>query len=490
MKDKYEKRLLKALQKWGIPKLKEKQREILEELITNKKDVIGLLPTGYGKSMTYLLPPLITKKTIIIISPLISLMEDQKEKLVQRNIPVATIHSNNSNKDKEKYKAIDGQINIIYMSPEFLINGEGMELAESLYNTKLLKYFAIDEAHCISAWGHDFRSNYLQICEFREKFPDIPILAVTATATNRVVDDIRTYLKLNNPKIVRANFDRPNLFLDFKQCGAIDPLLVLPYIEKYIKLDTNDRMIIYINNKKECTMLEAKLNSMNFPKLNNPKRICLAYHAGMSKKERKQVHDKFISGEIKIIISTVAFGMGIDQIVRCVLVFGFPSSIEEYYQQIGRAGRDGKEAETVLFYQPKGYHIAKNSLKRYKNEQVVKAKDMNISCVAYLLMSIKTCRRKYILEYFGQPAKFFGCNNCDKCKRTNKDITKKMYKYLIKNKELNKVFKKEDDIKRLREINVINKNNKPNQELINWKRLITVNKITMENMKDKYRIYI
>lgn len=213
MKPKYLKRLNKYLSKyWKIDNLKDKQLEIIEAII-NKQDVVGLLPTGYGKSLTYLLPPLITKKTIFIISPLISLMEDQKEKLENMNIPVSTLHSNNPNKTTEIHDILDGNIKIVYMSPEYLINNDGLALAETLVDEKMLGFLAIDEAHCISKWGHDFRHIYQLIYKFRNKFPKIPILAVTATATHNVVNEIIDILKLNEPLIVKANFDRPNLYI-------------------------------------------------------------------------------------------------------------------------------------------------------------------------------------------------------------------------------------------------------------------------------------
>lgn len=486
MKEKYQKRLKKLLKDWNINSLKDKQEEIIEELITNKNDVIGLLPTGYGKSLTYLIPPIITRKIIFIISPLIALMEDQRDKLIKKDIPVSALHSNNPFKHKEQYDIIDGYINIVYMSPEYLINGEGLELAKTLYEKKMLKYLAIDEAHCISTWGHDFRSEYLRISMFRELFPKLPILAVTATATHRVVDDIRTFLNLSNPKIVRCNFDRPNLFLDIKQQTKRQVELVLPYIEKYINDDNDDRLIIYTNSRKDAEQLNNDLNNIK-------KKMSLVYHAGLSKNFRYMIQNQFNDGEIKVIVCTTAFGMGIDQTVRCVIVFGFPSSIEEYYQQIGRAGRDNQPAETVLFLYEKNYFIAKSQLDRYSNENVKQAKRQNLHSM-YNLYQTKSCRRKTILSYFGQVPKFFNCHNCDNCINRYKNITKKMFKYLIKNKDFNKLF--DDKIKNellkneLISFNKINKSFEPSQELINWKRLIIINKITMDTMKEKYKIFI
>ena len=490
MKKKYHKRLKKVLEeKWGFSELKDKQMEIIEAIVSDKRDVVGLLPTGYGKSMTFLIPPLITRKVCIIISPLISLMEDQKEKLIEREIPVAALHGNNPNKDKEIFQIIDNEIHIVYMSPEFLIKGDGMELATTLNNDKMLGLFAIDESHCTSVWGHDFRNDYLQLGLFRDNFPDIPILAVTATATFQVVQDIINYVKLTKPLLVRANFDRPNLFLRFEKADDNDVELVVPYIEKYIiskqeDESCEDRLIIYMNSRKDTVDMNEQIN-------NKWKKMSLAYHAGLSKKMRNIIQGKFSSGEVKIIVSTIAFGMGIDQTVRCVAIFGAPSSIEEYYQQIGRAGRDNNNAETILFFQYKGIKIAESGLAKYKNLKVRQAKAQAYRNMSRLFFT-KTCRRKFILEYFGQVPKFFNCHYCDNCINLKKDITKKLYRYLIENKDFFDTFKTKE-IEKLKSLNLLSiygDQVKVYQDLINWKKIILANKIDETNMKDKYRIYV
>ena len=485
MKKKYHKRLRKVLEsKWGFSELKPKQMEIIEAIVENKRDVVGLLPTGYGKSMTFLIPPLITRKVCIIISPLISLMEDQKEKLIEREIPVAALHGNNPKKDKEIFSIIDNEIHIVYMSPEFLIKGDGMELATTLNNEKMLGLFAIDEAHCTSVWGHDFRNDYLQLGKFRNKFPDVPVLAVTATATFQVVQDIIEYTKLKEPLLVRADFDRPNLFLRFEKSDNIDVNVLDPIVEKYIKDDCEDRVIIYTNSRKDAVDLNEEIN-------NKWKKLSLAYHAGMSKKMRNIIQSKFSSGEVKVIVSTIAFGMGIDQTVRCVVIFGAPSSIEEYYQQIGRAGRDNNEADTVLFFQYKGVKIAEAGLAKYQNPKVRQAKALAYRNMTRLFFT-KTCRRKFILEYFGQVPKFFNCHYCDNCVKLKKDITKKMFKYLVNNSDFFDTFKEKEinKLKNLDLLSVYGDNIKIYQDLINWKKIILTNKVNLENMKDKYRIYI
>jgi RecQ family ATP-dependent DNA helicase len=412
---------------WNITSLKDKQFQVINELLLGN-DVIGLLPTGYGKSLCYLLPPLLKKKTMIIISPLISLMEDQKDKLTKMGIRCSALHCNNTNKSDEIYNIKEGVIKIIYMSPEYLIKGYGLELATELNESGRLGFLAIDESHCISSWGHDFRPEYTQVKNFRNDFPNIPIIAVTATATDNVCKDIKDSLKLNNPMIIRASFDRPNLYIGIRMMPMIivkskeksmpKEEIVMQYVLKY----PNEKIIIYINSRKDTEKLANDIN--------NIKNISMAYHAGLNKKTRDKIHNDFISGDTNIIISTIAFGMGIDQTVRCVLIFGCPSSIEEYYQQIGRAGRDDKPAETVLYFEKKTFVVKKKMISgpqsKLKIDNLYKVYNMgtNISHV---------CKRRSILEYFNEETNIFNCNNCDYCCRKDLTNIKDLILPIIKN---------------------------------------------------------
>ena len=438
----------KILQKyWGFSELKDKQINVINELLLGN-DVIGLLPTGYGKSMCYLIPPLVTKKAILIISPLISLMDDQKEKLIKMNIPVSALHGNNKDKDREIFEIIDGNIKIIYMSPEYLVKGDGLELAKSLIESNLLGFLAVDEAHCVSVWGHDFRPEYLKIKEFRNLYPNIPILAVTATATKLVTSEITNFLNLQNPAIITANFDRPNLFLkciEYKKekvekpkkkkddlpkikditdiTKDIDMKLLIPYFEKY----KNDKIIIYVNSRQMSTNISNEINIIH------PNgTVSEAYHAGMSKVLREKVQTKFSNGDINIIVSTIAFGMGVDFIVRCVIIIGASSSIEEYWQQIGRAGRDNLEAETVVFFQYKSLAIAKSTVCKECTNPVIKQNKLNNLMNMSRYLYLDTCRRRFVLNHFNQPPKFFNCNKCDNCCRNDlTDITESLFKIII-----------------------------------------------------------
>ena len=414
--------------------LKDKQIEVINSFL-NGYDVIGLLPTGYGKSMTYILPPLLTKKTMFIICPLISLMEDQKDNLEKVGINVSTLHCNNVTKQEEIFKIIDGEIKIVYMSPEFLVEGDGLDLARALVEKNLLGFIAVDESHCISSWGHDFRPNYLKLKFIRDEFPQIPILALTATAKKQVINEIQELLKLNKPVIVSASFDRPNLLIKCKEMDKEQKynkngypmknkdgeyiyknvekwLIVKDYIEKY----QNDKIIIYVNSRVETEELSKEINF-------NIKKCSVSYHAGLSKKVREKVQSDFSDGNVKVIISTIAFGMGIDQVVRCVIIFGCPSSIEEYYQQIGRGGRDGKPCETVLYFDMSNFMRTKSMLTReIKNPKLLNTRLTNLQQVCYFFKT-PDCRRKYILNYFGQNLNNL-CNNCDNCiNKKSKDIT-------------------------------------------------------------------
>ena len=482
MPKKLEKDINKVLKEyWGYDSLKDKQMKIITNYIKGK-DVIGLLPTGYGKSMCYLIPPLVTKKVIFIISPLISLMEDQKEKLVEMNIPVAALHGNNFNKDREIFKIIDGDIKIVYMSPEFLIKGDGMELANTLINDDMLGFLAVDESHCISVWGHDFRNEYLKINRFRKKFPHIPVLAVTATATFKVVQEIAHYLDLKEPLLVRANFDRPNLYLKCINVKEINPDIIDPWLKKY----RYSKLIIYTNSRISCVELAEKINQRYG-------KVSLAYHAGMSKGMRFKIQTSFSTGDINIIISTVAFGMGIDQIVRCVLIFGAPSSIEEYYQQIGRAGRDKEKAETVLFFQYKNVVIGKSMCGKNTemSKDVIKSKQKGLDTMAKYFY-LNTCRRRFILEYFGQIPKFFCCDNCDNCcEKELEDYTDRVKKVIFQKKTWEETFNK-------KELMIFEKNNLIKcydtkyislEPLKNWEKILIVNN-KINNIPEKYKIKI
>ena len=493
---------------WKIDNLKDKQIEVINELLLGH-DVIGLLPTGYGKSMCYLIPPLVTKKVMFIISPLISLMDDQKDKLVKMNIPCSALHGNNSNKEEEVFKIIDGEIKIVYMSPEYLIKSDGMELAETLIQNDMMGFLAVDESHCISVWGQDFRPEYTKIKLFRENFPQIPIIAVTATATSTVCNDITKLLCMDNPSLVRASFDRPNLYLKVSEIPTESVVektpkgkrtkivqrtipkekLVLNYVNKY----PNDKIIVYANSRKDTESISMELNKL-FPNISE------SYHAGLPKKKREEIQSNFAEGKFKVIVATIAFGMGIDQTVKTIIIFGSPSSIEEYYQQVGRGGRDGLHCDTILYFDYGNLMIGKYMLKdiRFKFPVLYKAKLDNLNKVAKFAFS-NTCRRKYILEYFNESCNFFTCNNCDNCCENELvDMTDKLWDSVFNKKNSNMIsIAAEIRANFLTSISELDKNNKDKQidldlvdPLWKWRTYISENKIKKENVPENMKLKI
>ena len=393
---------------WGYDKLRSKQIKVMSSILKGK-DTLALLTTGYGKSMCYLLPALALNKIVIIISPLISLMEDQKEKLISRGIPCASLHGNNPNKQKEIFDIVDGEISVVYTSPEFITSMEGLQLLNLCEEE--IAYFAIDEAHCLSLWGHDFRPKYFKLRKLRDKYPEIPILAVTATATFKVVQDMVEILKLKKPVLVRSNVDRPNLSLSVCQVSEFEVNKVKPLIEKY----PHERTIVYVNTRKESDKIKDILEK-------HTKKPVYLYHAGLSKGKRTMLQEAFAMHKNAIMVSTVAFGMGIDQIVRVVIAFGAPSSLEDYFQQIGRAGRDGKASETLLMFVKQKPAMASAMLKKDKeldkiDPKLYKSKNSKLWELNDYALKLESCRRKFLLEYFGQPVEWKECGNCDNCNK-------------------------------------------------------------------------
>lgn len=473
--DKAKKLLLKY---WGYDSLKDKQITIINEILSGH-DVIGLLPTGYGKSLCYILPPLLVKKTIFIISPLISLMDDQKDKLINMGIKVSAMHCNNPNRIEETKLILDNKIKIVFMSPEYLIEGNGLKLAEQLIELDQLRFLAIDESHCVSQWGHDFRSAYLKIYEFRKLFPLIPIMAVTATAKKNVIEEIINALKLKHPLIVRANFDRPNLMISCEYVPKIRTKINYELIlNKYINKYENDRIIIYVNTRKDTESLSTKINTIK------KKKISSAYHAGLSKNQRENVQNDFVSKKYNIIVSTIAFGMGIDQIVRCVIIIGCPSSIEEYWQQIGRGGRDGEYSETVLYLDEAKKFTQLYLINKSESSKEIKQHKRNNIANILELVNFNLCKRHYILNYLGLCENYFSnngftCQMCDNCINDELiDITHNIWSHYINGGKIPKYIKTT--------INDLKLNN----ILIEWVSHIKENKYTLLTLPENLKIKI
>jgi Werner syndrome ATP-dependent helicase len=389
------------LQKYfGYPQLKPEQINIIDSVINDKKDVSAILATGFGKSICYQIPFLITKKSIIVVSPLIALMEDQYNDMKNRGIPVCCLNSNNKNKGEIELDIMDGANKIIYITPEYLLNCK--DFIQELYSNDQLALFAIDESHCVSSWGLDFRKDYTKLYRLRRWAPTVPILALTATATDKVRDDICEILRLNDPYIVTGGFDRPNLFISVgKKTNEYDDLKLL--MEKY----KNEYSIIYCKTRNETDKIAKIVTDMGVN--------CRPYHAGMETDDRNKNQKLFINGDIKCMVATIAFGLGINvPNIRLVVHYNCPKNLESYYQEIGRAGRDGKTSECYLFFSAKDFLLNRKFLNEVQDENHRNYQEKQINKIEQFVYS-NVCRRLTLLQHFDETPKDF-CDNCDNCK--------------------------------------------------------------------------
>jgi ATP-dependent DNA helicase RecQ len=405
---------------FGYEKLKDNQELIINSIL-DKRDTIGVLATGYGKSICYQLPYLIQKKSVIIISPLISLMEDQKIKLESLDISVYCFNSNNSNKQNDKHSLLNGQTGIIYMSPEYLFNSKDFII--NMANKNLIALIAVDESHCISTWG-EFRPEYKELGILKEWTNNVPILALTATATPKIISDITKVLKLKEPNIIMSSFYRNNLNINITKKINIneDQKKIVELIKQ---VDKNDKIIIYCKTKDETDKFVLNLKEYGIKSK--------SYHAGKSNEKRNEIQKKFMKGKLDIIIATVAFGMGIDlPNVRLVINYGASKDMESFYQEIGRAGRDGKTSNIQVYWSNNDFNINKSFLNKIPDVEFQKRQMERILEMERLVNS-SICRMKSITKYFGEDMN--NCGHCDNCLSTKKeekhDITKECY-YILK----------------------------------------------------------
>lgn len=400
--------LLEKLKKYfGYDSFRQGQRELIENILEGR-NVLGVLPTGGGKSICYQLPALMKDGVGLVISPLISLMKDQVDSLRENGINAGFI---NSSLDSEEYRKIlsdvkTGHIKILYISPERLEN----EFFRNFIRDIDISFVAVDEAHCISQWGHDFRPSYKLIPDLYQIKCDVQILAFTATATKEVREDIINNLQLSNPFIKVTGFDRKNLY--FK---VAKPKNKLTYLNSYLKNHRDDSGIIYASTRKKVDDIYKNLKTRGY--------AIEKYHAGLSEDERKKAQDNFIYDRAKIIVATNAFGMGIDKSnVRFVIHYNMPKDMESYYQEAGRAGRDGEDATCILLYSGQDIIINKHLINLGTNYSF---KQFQMGKLQTIINYVNTtrCLREYILAYFGQDADSH-CDNCSNCLSEIKKVDK------------------------------------------------------------------
>lgn len=388
---------LAALQKYfGYPVFRPLQQEIIERVYAGG-DSLVLMPTGGGKSMCYQLPAITMPGTAVVVSPLISLMKDQVDALVANGITAAFL---NSSMDSAALREVEadyeaGRLKLLYVSPEKLLSAGFFPF---LRRTKV-SLFAIDEAHCISAWGHDFRPEYTQLKQIKASFPEVPILALTATADRLTRIDMAEQLAIPEAKQFISSFDRPNLSLEVRLGQQRRQ-----QIEQFIRQRPEQAGIIYCLSRKQTEELAGKLREMGYD--------AASYHAGLAPAQRAKVQSDFVNDRTLIVCATIAFGMGIDKSnVRWVIHYVMPKNLENYYQEIGRAGRDGAAADTLLFYSYNDYLTLQEMLGQSPNSEVQLAKLERMKEYADAL----ACRRRILLNYFSEDSGK-DCGNCDVCK--------------------------------------------------------------------------
>ena len=386
---------------WGYSSFRPLQERIVRSLLAGH-DTCVVMPTGGGKSLCYQLPALVSDRTTVVISPLIALMQDQAAQLAQMGIPAAVLNSSISGEDQSRImrQAREGAFRLLYLSPERLQRADTLSWLQQVP----ISFFAIDEAHCISEWGHEFRPEYRQLSSLRGKFPDRPIAAFTASATRHVRHDILTQLQLRNPDKYIASFHRPNLRYLVRECSSVEHTALLVTALRHY---SEGNVIVYsptINKVEE---------TVDF--LEDQGIAATGYHAKMDAGERRRNQERWMSDEVRVLVGTIAFGLGINKAtVRAVIHLALPKSVEQFYQEAGRAGRDGKPADCILLWRKQDA-----GLLAYFANQILDAAERDRAWQRYhtirAFAECGNCRHRQICVHFGETPKWASCNGCDVC---------------------------------------------------------------------------
>ncbi len=397
------------LQKYfGFDRFKGQQEDVIDSILDGN-DTFVLMPTGGGKSLCYQLPALMSEGTAIVISPLIALMKNQVDAIRSFSMVDGVAHFLNSSLSKAAIQKVKedigtGQTKLLYVAPESLTKGENIDFLKGIK----ISFYAIDEAHCISEWGHDFRPEYRRIRPIVNEIGEAPIMALTATATPKVQHDIQKNLGMQNANVFKSSFNRPNLYYEIRpKVKAKDQII------RMIKSNPGKSGIIYCLSRKKVEEITELLQ------VNGIK--ALAYHAGMDSATRTANQDKFLMEEVDVIVATIAFGMGIDKPdVRFVIHYDIPKSLEGYYQETGRAGRDGGEGKCITFYNYKDIQKLEKFMQGKPVAEQEIGQQLLLDTVAYAESSL--CRRTILLHYFGEKYEAESCGNCDNCLNPKEQI--------------------------------------------------------------------